>query len=552
MPYDPTGVPAAPIQPPGLPGQNQFSNLTQEGFNSLFRSGPLAGQYQAVVDAANSRGISPALLAAIMAQETGRGTSQMLQNHNNPGGLLRRESNGSYRPLSFDSIQAGIESAARTAANLWGRSGGTLEGLRNRYAPNDPRSDPRNLNRHWVGGVEGFLEHLDPFANPTAAWPTPPNYDTWTDEQWNDQENFSPFGQLSLDEEWFPGRDMQSEEPPASQDYGYGPGIGPALAAALRAQGIPPGGFGGSPPGGTGNWNQLLQNNNPFGHNNYAPPSYTPPGSIDQYAPGPPPLPGGFGIGNPLPLPTFGGPGGGIGTSGDTYAPGLPPGIPQPPPGTGGPFMGMSMARPGDLEGEDGKKMSKDSRGGVVPRTVALANHLAMGGAPVMVKPYVRRAGQKTGGMGGGGFGGGLIKSSVPGRTDKIPMSVHGGSYVLPADVVSGVAENNTLGGGKKLDKLFGQGPYQSGKPPSPTKAPPKFMPQSQQSTKMIRQRFASGGHPKTDIIVAGGEYLLHRETVEKIGGGDLERGFKILDAFVKSVRKKNIDTLKRLPPPKK
>jgi hypothetical protein len=191
----------------------------------------------------------------------------------------------------------------------------------------------------------------------------------------------------------------------------------------------------------------------------------------------------------------------------------------------------------------------RDSRGGVVPRAVRYANGFAMGGgAPVMVRPYVRKAGQRGGGK--GGFGHGLIKSSVPGRTDKIPMEVTGGSYVLPADVVSGVGENNTMAGGKKLDKLFGQGPYQSGATPSLSRKAPSFMPQK--SARLIRQRFASGGKPKTPIIVAGGEYLLHADTVAQIGDGDPERGFEILDAFVKAVRDHNVKTLKKLPGPKR
>jgi hypothetical protein len=106
------------------------------------------------------------LMAAIMAQETGRGTSSMLQNYNNPAGLLRREGRR-YVPRQYSSIEAGIDAAARTLNNLWNQlpeANRTVQGLRNLYAPDDPRSDPRNLNKDWVPGVDRFLRELNPFT----------------------------------------------------------------------------------------------------------------------------------------------------------------------------------------------------------------------------------------------------------------------------------------------------------------------------------------------------------------------------------------------------
>jgi hypothetical protein len=53
-------------------------------------------------------------------------------------------------------------------------------------------------------------------------------------------------------------------------------------------------------------------------------------------------------------------------------------------------------------------------------------------------------------------------------------------------------------------------------------------------------------------IVAAGGEYVLSPEEVRKVGNGDLETGHKVLDAFIKRYRKETIDTLKKLPGPKK
>lgn len=53
-------------------------------------------------------------------------------------------------------------------------------------------------------------------------------------------------------------------------------------------------------------------------------------------------------------------------------------------------------------------------------------------------------------------------------------------------------------------------------------------------------------------IVAAGGEYVIPPEDVVHIGGGDLDHGHKVLDAFVKKMRQKTIKTLQNLPGPKK
>lgn len=64
---------------------------------------------------------------------------------------------------------------------------------------------------------------------------------------------------------------------------------------------------------------------------------------------------------------------------------------------------------------------------------------------------------------------------------------------------------------------------------------------------------YASGGAASAvPIVAAGGEYVIPPEDVVHIGGGDLDHGHKILDAFVKKMREKTIKTLQRLPGPKK
>ena len=64
----------------------------------------------------------------------------------------------------------------------------------------------------------------------------------------------------------------------------------------------------------------------------------------------------------------------------------------------------------------------------------------------------------------------------------------------------------------------------------------------------------AAGGpiDPPVPIVAAGGEYVIPPEDVESIGEGDLNEGHKILDNFVKKMRAKTVETLKKLPGPKK
>jgi len=120
----------------------------------------------------------------------------------------------------------------------------------------------------------------------------------------------------------------------------------------------------------------------------------------------------------------------------------------------------------------------------------------------------------------------GLLSSAVAGRTDDHMISVRDGSYVIPADIVSSFGEGNTQAGALELDGIFADEP----------------------------EAFAAGGPaPKlVDIAAAGGEYVIPPAAVRRIGGGDLQAGHAILDAMVRMQREKLVDTLKKLPGPKK
>lgn len=142
----------------------------------------------------------------------------------------------------------------------------------------------------------------------------------------------------------------------------------------------------------------------------------------------------------------------------------------------------------------------------------------------------------------------GPIHSAVAGRTDHLPMRVPNGSYVLPADVVSGHGEGNSMAGFKVIKRMFSGlpygasgGPYNSGSGPYGAELPHK----------------AGGGEayahdPGVEIVAAGGEYVLSPHEVMKAGDGDLDLGHKVLDDYVKRFRAETVKTLSKLPGPKK
>lgn len=119
----------------------------------------------------------------------------------------------------------------------------------------------------------------------------------------------------------------------------------------------------------------------------------------------------------------------------------------------------------------------------------------------------------------------GYIHGSTGGRTDNKPLSVPEGSFVVPADILSGLGEGNSHAGWSVLAKEYGIG-----------------------SPKM-----ADGGPvgKPVDIVAASGEGVIPPDAIIA-KHGSLDAGHSVLDALVKHVRSKTIKKLKSLPGPKK
>lgn len=166
--------------------------------------------------------------------------------------------------------------------------------------------------------------------------------------------------------------------------------------------------------------------------------------------------------------------------------------------------------------------------------------HMAMGGSP----PFGERMAARQ------LFHEGFLHSAVPGRTDKLPITVEGGAYVVPSSHVAGIGQDNSLSGAAILDKMFRQGPYgtklggmHSARAPMP-----------HLNLRGVAPHMASGGIPAgkpVEIIAAGGEYVISpKALIAKYG--NLDKAHKALDRWIVSHRKKHAKTIAKLAPPRK
>lgn len=141
----------------------------------------------------------------------------------------------------------------------------------------------------------------------------------------------------------------------------------------------------------------------------------------------------------------------------------------------------------------------------------------------------------------------GPLVSTVPGRTDLHFTHVPSGAYVIPADVVSGRGQGNTLAGIEALHKFFDMDSATSGSP-----------------SVAAQRHFAKGGTADehvgkpVPVKLAGGEIVVPPEklhkTMERVYRKKmtLEEAHSKMDGWVVAERKKLRKTLAKLPGPVK
>jgi len=144
----------------------------------------------------------------------------------------------------------------------------------------------------------------------------------------------------------------------------------------------------------------------------------------------------------------------------------------------------------------------------------------------------------------------GLVASPIGGRSDHIHMGLGANSYVVPADVISGMGQGNTMAGGHAFDAMIHGGPYGTALPM------PKLggtFPATNRMPKIVgAHHFSRGGQARAAVptIVAGGERIVSPEEVARLSGGDMKKGHAMLDKWVVAARNHIIKHTKKLPGP--
>lgn len=222
-----------------------------------------------------------------------------------------------------------------------------------------------------------------------------------------------------------------------------------------------------------------------------------------------------------------------------------------------------------------GGNLDEEDRINAALRLTRPAEHRAMGGFSPEIPFFERREAYNMSSPYGfsGGYG--------SGRFDHIDSNVHSGAYVLPADVVSGLGEGNTLAGAKLWTEMLNTMPYgiptprpggRERGPPRPPSDPElaKGLFEGDDKTPIPPTVAADGGQQggdgdaeKVPVTTADGEITVSPTDVARVGAhftppekklsfdGYLREGHKILDEFVRVVRGKTIKDLKGLPGPK-
>lgn len=195
---------------------------------------------------------------------------------------------------------------------------------------------------------------------------------------------------------------------------------------------------------------------------------------------------------------------------------------------------GYSGGSASDAQGRGGD-VDVRRRGGAVDRRLA----------PTL--PALAAGGRARGSDEDGGSRSGFLNSAVAGRTDQLHVATPPNSYVIPADVVSGLGEGNSLAGARLLQDMFQTGPYGVKMPPQP-----RIRQQATPSAPGMAERAKGGATKKpVPILAAGGEFIVNDRDLAKLFG-TAEKGHQVLDHWVVQERKKIIDTMKKLPGPAK
>lgn len=143
----------------------------------------------------------------------------------------------------------------------------------------------------------------------------------------------------------------------------------------------------------------------------------------------------------------------------------------------------------------------------------------------------------------------GFLHGPTPGRADALDTTAPAGSHVIPADVVAGLGEGNSIAGAARMEQVIRSGPHgvslpHIGRGSGPPRPPRPFSDAKGGNIPTAEKTEA------TPVMLSHGEYVVAPEDVRRWGGGDQERGHKAWDAWIVAERKRQIKKLLKLPGP--
>ena len=146
----------------------------------------------------------------------------------------------------------------------------------------------------------------------------------------------------------------------------------------------------------------------------------------------------------------------------------------------------------------------------------------------------------------------GFLHGTTAGRADAIQTQAPSGAYVLPADVVAGLGEGNSLAGARIIQQAISTGPHGT---PLPHGGGGARLPHANAPQMAAHGGGIADAAPPANpvpVMLSHGEFVVPPEAVQRIGGGDLHHGHRVLDKFVETQRANQIKRLKSLPGPVK
>lgn len=165
----------------------------------------------------------------------------------------------------------------------------------------------------------------------------------------------------------------------------------------------------------------------------------------------------------------------------------------------------------------------------------------------------------------------GYLHGNTFGRADHLTTAAPGGSYIVPADVISGIGEGNSLAGASAVEHFLNTGPW--GTPlrggrrghglPSPPRGVPAYRGQGEAKGGGVQGGEEGVGAP-VPVKLSHGEYqigprrvlMIGRYLLRKHGGKGtndklaMKLGHDALDEWVKHERKKIVSKMAKLPGP--